>query len=942
MLQRLRRFLDVRPGEGLSVLLSFLYIATVVASFLLAKPIRNGLFLKQYGPYSLVYVYAAVPIALTLFVPLYNRAVARIGTRLVTVATLLFFATNVLFFWYAFRFHPFEFLPGVFFVWVNCFGIIAPVQAWSFANSLFDTRQAKRLFGLIGAGASFGAITGGVLARYLVKPVGGAVNMLLVLAALIVLASVIVSIANSRIRRTIVTRPVPQSREPVRDAMRQIASSPYLRLMAALVFLVAVSTQWTAFQLSLVADQRFAGDADALTRFFGTFNLTLGATSFALQLLVTGPALRRFGLAVTVLILPISLGFGTSIIWLIPGIWSVLLTNAFDQGFRFSVDKASYELLYLPIAPEQRVPVKNAIDIVGNRVADGCGALLLGLATQGFFSWIPGLGLGLRGTAAINMVFIAMWTAVAWRLRTEYVRTIHESIHRHRLDTERAASTTIEKSAAEALRAKLAGGDASEVRYALGLLEVQRTRSWQPALRALLHHPEADIRRRALSLLRAAGDREIGATAVEMLKDPDLGVRTEALLYLTREMRVDPLSQIQQLGDFPDFSIRAGMAAFLASPGPAQKPDAARALLEAMVHAAGPDGARERAEAARLMALVPDAFPDLLATLIRDEDEQVAREAIRSATAMAREDLVEPLIAALDRSELVDEAAGALARYGSQIIPEIERRLRDDSTSQDVRRELPAVLVRIGTAEAEQALIGSLLQADVTLRHRVIASLNKLRMLHPEVHLDPSTINLLLAAEIAGHYRSYQILGPLKDRLKDDDPVLQAMHHAMDQELDRIFRLMGLLLPHVGLHDAYIGLRSSDELVRANSLELLDNVLDPELRQLLVPLLDSQVSTDERIAIANRLVGAPLDTAEQAVETLLSSEDPWLRSSAIYAVGALQLRSLEGELSRFDNDEDPVLKQSVRAARRRLKGEAVTPQVQEPTPAAMGLGVGTG
>ena len=277
MLQRLRRFLDVRPGEGLSVLLSFLYIATVVASFLLAKPIRNGLFLKQYGPYSLVYVYAAVPIALTLFVPLYNRAVARIGTRLVTVATLLFFATNVLFFWYAFRFYPFEFLPAVFFVWVNCFGIIAPVQAWSFANSLFDTRQAKRLFGLIGAGASFGAITGGVLARYLVKPVGGAVNMLLVLAALIVLASVIVSIANSRIRRTIVTRPVPQSREPVRDAMRQIAGSPYLRLMAALVFLVAIATQWTAFQLSLVADERFAGDADALTRFFGTFNFTLGA-----------------------------------------------------------------------------------------------------------------------------------------------------------------------------------------------------------------------------------------------------------------------------------------------------------------------------------------------------------------------------------------------------------------------------------------------------------------------------------------------------------------------------------------------------------------------------------------------------------------------------------------------------------------------------------------
>ena len=201
MFPRLRRFLDVKPGEGLPVLLTFLYIAAVVASYLLAKPIRNGLFLKQYGPYSLVYVYAAVPIALSIFVPLYTRAVARVGSRVLTAATLIFFASNVVLFWYAFHYRPFELLPAVFYVWVNCFGIIAPVQAWSFANSLFDTRQAKRLFGLIGAGASLGAITGGVLARFLVGPVGGTVNMLLVLAILILFAAAIVTFANFRIRR---------------------------------------------------------------------------------------------------------------------------------------------------------------------------------------------------------------------------------------------------------------------------------------------------------------------------------------------------------------------------------------------------------------------------------------------------------------------------------------------------------------------------------------------------------------------------------------------------------------------------------------------------------------------------------------------------------------------------------------------------------------------
>ena len=941
MFPRLRRLLDVRPGEGLPVLLTFLYIAVVVASFLLAKPIRNGLFLRQYGPYSLVYVYAAVPVVLSLFVPLYTRAVARVGSRRVTVVTLLFFTANVLFFWYAFRFTDLELLPGVFYVWVNCFGIIAPVQAWSFANSIFDTRQAKRLFGVIGAGASFGAITGGLFARYLVGPVGGTVNMLLVLAGMILAAAVIVSVANKQIPRKAVTRSTRPTGQPLRETLEYIARSPYLRLMAAMVFLVAIVTQWTAFQLSLAANERFDGNADALTRFFGTFNFTLGTISFVLQLLVTGPALRRFGIAVTVLVLPLSLGLGSSLVLLAPALWSVLLTNALDQGLRFSVDKASYELLYLPIPPAQRVPLKNTIDIVVNRVADGCGALVLGLATQGF-AVIPGLGLGLRGTAALNLMMIGMWGAVAWRVRREYVRTIHESIHRHRLDTERAASTTIERSAAEALRAKLSGGEPADVRYALSLLEVQQSRSWMPALRALLAHPEPDIRRRALSLLRAAADREIAEPAVRLLQDADLGVRTEALLYLTREMHVDPLAQIQKLGDFEDFSIRAGMAAFLASPGASQNLEAARALIETMAGAPGPEGARERAEAARLIALVPDAFPDILNTLIRDQDETVAREAVRSAKAILSGDLVPVLISVLGRDELTDEVAGALAGHGPAIVPEIERCLRDEQLSLDIRRELPAVLVRIGTAEAEQALIGSLLQADVTLRHRVIASLNKLRTLHPEVRLDPAAINLLLAAEIAGHYRSYQVLGPLRERLKMEDPVLQALQHAMEQELDRIFRLMALLLPHVGLHDAYVGLRSKDELVRANSLELLDNVLDPELRQVLVPLLDSQVTIEERIRLANRLVGAPLDSAEQAVATLLGSEDPWLRSSAIYAVGALQLHELKDELLRFDGDPDPVLRQSIKAARRRLAGEKDVAGPHEPAPADMGLGVGAG
>ena len=144
----------------------------------------------------------------------------------------------------------------------------------------------------------------------------------------------------------------------------------------------------------------------------------------------------------------------------------------------------------------------------------------------------------------------------------------------------------------------------------------------------------------------------------------------------------------------------------------------------------------------------------------------------------------------------------------------------------------------------------------------------------------------------------------------------------MEQELERIFRLMALLLPQAGLHDAYVGVRSSNPTVRANALEFLDNVLQPELRQVLVPLLDSQVAVQERIALANRLVGAPLDTSDQAVATLLASDDPWLRSCAIQAVGTLQLRALAPELKRYEDAADPLVREAVVAARARLAGDA--------------------
>jgi AAA family ATP:ADP antiporter len=928
VVQRLRRFFDIRAGEGAAVALVFLYIATVVASYLLAKPIRNGLFLKEYGAYKLVYVYAGVPAVLTVFVALYGRIAARVGNRRLTIISLWFFCANVVLFWYAFRFASFPGLPAIFYIWVNCFGIIAPVQAWAFAGATFDTRQAKRLFGLIGSGASLGAIAGGVLGTVLVRRVG-TVNLLLALAVLIALAAVIVTSASRRLPRSPVrTR---RARIPFRETLRTIGESRYLRLIAALVICVAVSTQWIGFQFSLMAEARFGDDADRLTAFFSSFNSSLGVVAFTIQLLVTGPMLRRFGLSSTILILPTLLTISSAVIVGFPLFWPVVVANASDQGLRFSLDKATFELLYLPIPGALRANVKSTIDIIISRFADAAGAIVLGLVTQGFVG-MGGLELELRGTAMLVVIVMLAWLFVANRLRHEYVVAIRENIRKHRIDSERASAAALDRSMAEALAAKLKADEPADVLYALDLLEAQAN-PLHPALHGLVSHESPAIRRRAIALLRTAGDRSARAEVEARLTDEDLDTRTEALLYMTRHFGIDPLARIEEAGDFADFSIRAGTVAFLASEGPAQNLDAAGLILDGMISDGSENGARDRAEAARLLTRLPaDQFEPQIARLLAPEetDPEVLRHAIRAAAGRRSRRLATLVAARLGHPKVGRDAVEALGQMGDDVVGLLRDRLQDPATPIEARREIPDVFVRVGSSAAERALVDTLLESDPTLRHRIIAGLNKLRRNNPDIPSEPEAVEMLLMAEIFGHYRSYQVMGVLRGRLPEDDPVVQGLHQSMEQEVERIFRLLSLLYPHQGLHDAYFGLRAANPSLRADALELLEEVLPSHLDQLLVPLLDSQLSVAERVERADRLVGSGVHTIDQAVGVLLASEDSWLRACAAFAVGALRLDTLAPELDRLADATDPLLRETARTARRRLAGEPVAEGVAEP------------
>jgi AAA family ATP:ADP antiporter len=915
MLTRVQRVLGLTPQELGRALPLFAYLFSTIAGSVASKAARDALFLDRFPVTALPYVDIAVAVLVALLAGVYIRFGSRTNVRNAQITSLLLFAgTSVVLWWLAVTAPDERNIFVVIYIWVGAMSVLVPAQVWTLANFVLTTREAKRAFGLIGAGAILGWIVGGAATTEIVDRFGTESTLLWLAGTLTTSAVLVWVIWHARLQHVLEQEPV------VRDEVHGglwatfavVRRSPYLTAIASVIWLAAFVTTVAGWQFKAIAKENIPA-TDELAMFFGTFNVWAGIAALVLQVLFTGRILRAAGIGVTLFVVPLAMAFSSVGLLVTGSLLAVIALKASDQVLRYSLDKASVELLYLPVPAAMTFRVKSFIDTVVYRIGDALGGLtiLLFAAVLGFtpvqMTWIALMALG-------------GWFWAAFVARLQYVENLRESIHQHRVDAERAATPVIDRVAADLLIAQVETGTPEQVLYALRLLDASHDRRVDSLARGLIDHADPAVRAHAVHLLARRGDPALNEQIERLLYDPHLEVRTEALLYLTQHAHIDPLERIEQIGEFPDFSLRAAMAAFLARPGRAQNVDAARAIVAAMVSEQGEDGRRTRLEAAQLLSAVPDLFDKELRRLLDDPDPEVVGAAIRAVGKLRKRSLIPRVIKRLAQPELTDVAVAVFAGMGDAVAGTLRDHLVDPDTPVDVRREIPAVLQAIGTPAAQFVLLESVLDSDTIVRHRIITALNKLGQIYPERRIDRRLIETVLGAEIMGHYRSYQVLSTLGTSLTAADPVVQRIKERMQQEAERVFRLLNILYPGHDMHSAYVGLLADDPVVQDNAIEFLEAVLSPQLRELIVPLFDRGVSAAQRAHLANRLLGASLGERDEAVSVLMLSQDSWLQSCAAYAIGEFRLTQFEPELEKWRTHQDPLLRATAEDALRKLRG----------------------
>ena len=354
-------------------LLAFLHFFLVISSHYIIKPVRDALFVKSIGPDRMPYFYLLVAGVVFVVVWGYNALLRRVDSRRFVIALQLVVALNLVGFWWLMS----QGIPlsAAFYIWASVYNILVVTLFWSLTNDLFDARQGRRHYGVIGGGGIVGGIAGSLAASTLPQRVG-TTNCLLVAAALMILAVAVTWVRISG------ASPRANPGNDTTDAagswrdMLLVVTHKQARFIGAIVLFVTLGKTIFNYHYYHLVDATISG-TDRATAFFGSVYAATNLCSAVLQFLVTTWVLRRLGARAGLLFLPGALMAAMGAMLMAPVLALAAALNVSQQSITYSINQSSKELLYTPCSEAIKYRAKAVIDMFVFRLGDATAALAL-------------------------------------------------------------------------------------------------------------------------------------------------------------------------------------------------------------------------------------------------------------------------------------------------------------------------------------------------------------------------------------------------------------------------------------------------------------------------------------------------------------------------------------------------------------------------------------
>jgi len=868
----------VRRGEGRRTIILFVYLLLASAVFVLGRTVRDTLFLSRYPVSALPWMFVLYGVASALTVVAYARLADRISRARLVVVSVAIASATYLATWVLVGTEVGWIYP-VFYVWSEVVANLLIVQFWTLANDLHDPRAARRLFPAIGAARVVGVVLIGLLSSALVRAIGTPALLFVLVAMMIAIAGLALALrreprADDEVQRTRGPRP-------------RVLRDPYVLSLAGFILLAFTALTIGDYQFKIIARETFR--EDDLARFFALFYAATGVLAVVIQMLLTPWLLRRFGVGWGMAVMPGLFGLASAVLPFVPSLPVATVMKFADNGLQYTVHDTTVQALYAPFRPEVKARTRAFLDAVVKPLSYGVGGIaLVLLAPRVPVHWLS------VGTLAL----VIGWLAVIPSVRRRYTRSL-EGI----LGTAGALADdrerVVDARATESMIGVLAHGRPEQVLAVLEQLENESSAPFVRAVERLARSGAPEVRVAAHARLAALPTSDPAVTLAG-LDDDDAEVRAAAAWTLAQRLGDDALERLMPMRLDPSQDVRvAAVAGVLVHAGVEGAIEGGRELARLL----GSEIEDDRIEACRVLRrLGPAAFRPVR-RLLADPVFEVRRAALRAAGAVADPRLVPALIEALYVRATRGRAIQALVAVGEPASDGLAEVLRDPATPREIRLVLPRILRAIPSRRAYALLRPLATSYDGHLRLRVLGALASIAA---TIGLRESRAHVreLVRFEVSAAYRNlaaWRRARPIVGNLLLDGEF----EFRQTRAVRRILRILELRYDRGAMKLVRAALDRGQR--RAQALEMLDAMLEPGLRAMVVPFLDDAPDA-EKLARAGDLLGKVPEPLEFLTEQA-EHPNPFVAALALDALPSIRDAPARRIAEEALRDRDPLVRE---------------------------------
>ena len=416
MHRRINRLVTVEPGEMRALFWSFTYFFSLLCSYYIIRPMRDEMGIAG-GVDKLQWMFTGTFLVMLAAVPLFGWVARRFPVRRFLPYVYYFFIANLALFFVLFKANATHaYVARAFFIWASVFNLFIVSVFWSFMADVFNNEQARRLFGIIAAGGTAGALTGPILTAALVSRLGPS-NMLLISMVFLVVAVFcihrVIAWNNSADTNSIEAQRSPETARDrpigggILAGIRLVFSSSYLAGICLLILLYTTLSTFLYFQQAHIIRSTF-DDPASRTAIFAAMDFSVNFLTLLTQLLLTSRIVHRLGLSWALAAIPLLLASGFLLLAMMPTLGILVAVQVLRRAGNYAVMRPAREMLYVVLGKEEKYKAKNFIDTVVYRGGDAVSAWA--------YAGLKSAGLSLAAIALLAVPLAGLWAWISFKL----------------------------------------------------------------------------------------------------------------------------------------------------------------------------------------------------------------------------------------------------------------------------------------------------------------------------------------------------------------------------------------------------------------------------------------------------------------------------------------------------------------------------------------------